>query len=142
MSEQKRLLRSKSDRMLGGVCSGLGRYLGMDPLLIRIGFGALALINGFGLLLYFVLWIVIPDEAGRELSSEDAVRANLSDMSQQLQSTVQSIGATRGSMIVGLFLIGAGVWFMAKMIFPTLNLDLFWPVILIGAGLFILLRRR
>jgi phage shock protein C len=142
MSEQKRLLRSRTNRMLGGVCAGLANYLGMDPLLIRVAFAALGFVNGFGVILYFVLWIIIPDEASRELASEDAVRANLSDMRHQLLSTVQSIGATRGSMLVGLFLIATGAWFLAKIVFPDLNVALFWPLIFIGAGLFLLLRRR
>jgi len=142
MSDQKRLLRSQTNRMLGGVCAGLASYLGVDPLLIRFAFGALGFINGFGVILYCVLWIIIPDQAGSELASEDAVRANLSDMRNQLQTTVQSIGATRGSMLVGLFLIAAGLWFLAKIVFPHLNVALFWPLIFIGAGVFLLLRRR
>ncbi len=142
MSEQKRLLRSQSGRMVGGVCAGLARYLSVDPLWIRILFGALALINLFGVFLYLILWIIIPDEAGRNLTSEEAVRANLNDIGRQFQSTVQSIGAASGSVIVGLFLVGVGAWFLLKMFFPLLDVNLLWPVALIGVGIYLLLRRR
>ena len=56
----KRLYRSNRDKMLGGVCSGLGEYFDVDPTLIRLGaiiavFGA-----GAGLLAYLIAWVIIP----------------------------------------------------------------------------------
>ena len=56
------LRRSKSDRVIAGVCAGLGRYLGIDPVLIRIGFVVALLLFGFGPLLYLILWLVVPEE--------------------------------------------------------------------------------
>lgn len=142
MVEQKRLLRSQPDRMAGGVCAGLGRYLGVDPLLFRVAFAALALVNGVGLILYLIAWVIIPDEAGRSLTPEEATRANLKDMGSQLRTMFRSVSPARGSMLVGLFLIGAGVWFLLKMFFPDFNLNLFWPIVLIAAGLYLLVIRR
>jgi phage shock protein PspC (stress-responsive transcriptional regulator) len=56
---KKRLFRDMDNRMLGGVCSGLGAYLNLDPVLIRIIF-VVAVLSGISLLLYLILWIVIP----------------------------------------------------------------------------------
>jgi phage shock protein C len=53
------LARSQSDHRIAGVCGGLGRYFGIDPVLIRVAF-VVAAFMGFGLLLYVVLWIVLP----------------------------------------------------------------------------------
>jgi phage shock protein PspC (stress-responsive transcriptional regulator) len=55
------LRRSRTDRMLGGVCGGLGAELGIDPLLLRIAL-VVATVLGFGLaaVLYVVLWIMVP----------------------------------------------------------------------------------
>lgn len=63
MSEDiKRLYRSRSDRMIGGVCGGLGDYLNIDPTLVRLAFAILALAAGPGLPLYIIMWIVVPEE--------------------------------------------------------------------------------
>ncbi|MEN6435224.1 MAG: PspC domain-containing protein [Anaerolineaceae bacterium] len=58
--ETRRLYRSKSDMMIGGVCGGLAEYFGWDPTLVRLGFALLALLGGNGLLLYIILWIITP----------------------------------------------------------------------------------
>lgn len=62
MSEIKRLYRSRSDRMIAGVAGGLAQYLNVDPTLVRLGFVVLSLAGGPGLLLYIVMWIVVPEE--------------------------------------------------------------------------------
>ncbi len=62
MSEVKRLYRSRSDRMIAGVAGGLAQYLNVDPTLVRLGFVVLSLAGGPGLLLYIVMWIVVPEE--------------------------------------------------------------------------------
>jgi phage shock protein C len=60
--EPKRLYRSRTETMLGGVCSGLARYFSMDPTLVRVIFVLLFLLAGHGLLIYLVLWIIVPLE--------------------------------------------------------------------------------
>jgi phage shock protein C len=58
----RRLLRrSKQDRVIGGVCGGLGHYLDIDPVLLRIAFLVLLIPGGLGLLLYIISWIAIPE---------------------------------------------------------------------------------
>ncbi len=61
MSTQKRLYRSETDRMLGGVCGGLGEFLGIDPTLVRLIFVLLFLVGGHGLLIYLVMLLVVPN---------------------------------------------------------------------------------
>jgi len=60
---EKRLYRSQTDRMVGGVCGGLGKYFGVDPNLVRLAFAVLFAFGGGGLPLYLILWIVVPDES-------------------------------------------------------------------------------
>src|SRR3954467_6176541 len=55
----RRLLRSTTNRVLGGVCGGLAEYTGTDPLLWRVGFIALA-VMGAGILVYPLLWLLVP----------------------------------------------------------------------------------
>lgn len=56
----KRLYRDPDNRVLGGVCGGLGMYFDVDPIIIRILFLVIFFGAGFGLLVYIILWIVIP----------------------------------------------------------------------------------
>jgi phage shock protein PspC (stress-responsive transcriptional regulator) len=58
----KRLTRTRGDRVLGGVCGGLGRYFNVDPLLFRIGAVALVFVGGAGLLLYLAALLLVPNE--------------------------------------------------------------------------------
>jgi phage shock protein C len=63
MSEVKnKLYRSRSDRWLAGVCGGIGDYFNTDPTVIRVIFVLGALILGGGLLIYLILWLIIPLE--------------------------------------------------------------------------------
>ena len=62
MDSTKRLYRSRNERMIAGVCGGLGQYLGMDPTIVRLIF-VVAVLAGFaGVLAYLILAIVIPLE--------------------------------------------------------------------------------
>ena len=60
--EEKRLVRSTADRMVAGVCAGLAEYFGIDPVLMRLLFVVLALAGGPGILIYILLWIIMPEE--------------------------------------------------------------------------------
>jgi len=56
----RRLVLSDSDRKMMGVCGGLGEWLEIDPILVRVAFILLALMGGLGILVYIVLWLLIP----------------------------------------------------------------------------------
>ena len=73
----RRLTRSSTDQVLGGVGGGLGRYFGVDPILFRIGFVVVALAGGAGLLAYFALWFLVPDENGQGVKRPPAGRLAL-----------------------------------------------------------------
>ncbi|HEX6344080.1 PspC domain-containing protein [Umezawaea sp.] len=59
----KKLRRSRGDRMLGGVCGGAAKALGVDAALLRIGLVAATLLGfGTGAVLYVACWVLIPEE--------------------------------------------------------------------------------
>ena len=61
----KRLYRSLDDRMIAGVCGGLGEYFNIDPTIIRLLMAFLTILGGgTGILVYFIAWIIIPEETG------------------------------------------------------------------------------
>jgi phage shock protein C len=77
--ETKKLYRSRTDRMISGVCGGLGKYLGIDPTLIRLVFVLLLLFGiGSGLILYVILMFIVPEEPDAT-SVLDAIKDTLDD---------------------------------------------------------------
>lgn len=60
-SKYKRMYRDPDNRVIGGVCSGLSAYWSIDPLIIRVIFIFLAILGMAGVLIYLILWIVLPE---------------------------------------------------------------------------------
>jgi phage shock protein C len=56
----KRLMRSRNERVIAGVCGGLAEYFNIDPVLVRVIFAVVTLMLGTGLLAYLILWVVVP----------------------------------------------------------------------------------
>jgi phage shock protein C len=59
-NEIRRLYRSRDERMIAGVCGGLGEYFSIDPTLVRVLFVVAAVVGGWGLLAYLLLLIIVP----------------------------------------------------------------------------------
>jgi phage shock protein C len=78
----EQLRRSGTDRMVSGVCGGLAEYSGIDTVLWRVGFLALTVLGGSGVLFYALLWVLMPAAplpAGRERSRLDRFAGRLHD---------------------------------------------------------------
>jgi phage shock protein C len=123
---QMRLRRSTDDRVIAGVCGGLGRYFNTEPVWFRLGFVVITLAGGAGILIYLVSWLVIP-EAGRE----DALASRPADIGAQ------------GPLVAGVVLVGIGLMLLANTLVPWFD-RLLWPlaVVAAGAGLLFLGSRR
>lgn len=121
----RRVRRSRKDRVFGGVCGGLGRYLDVDPVLLRVAAVALALSGGLGVLAYLIAWIVIPEEAGPE--SEPPVPA------------VSRHGV---ALVVGTSLVALGALLLAQQVVPWFSGAIFWPVVVVAIGLAVVFSAR
>ena len=151
MSDQK-LFRSNSDRMIAGVCGGLGKYFSVDSTIVRLVFLLLLIFGGAGFLLYLILWIVVPDEQRLGASPQDVIHSNTQEMGQAAHDFGQSMGQAMGSstgdvaqsaarngpLIFAVILIFLGIWFLLQ---NLLHIDLgqLWPVVLIVIGLALLI---
>lgn len=58
----KKLYRSSKDKMICGVCGGIGEYFGVDPTLVRLGVAMFSLAAGLGLFGYFIMALIIPEK--------------------------------------------------------------------------------
>src|SRR5881409_2142641 len=70
----KRLERSRSDRMVAGVCGGLARYFDLSPAFFRVGFVVLTLLGGAGILIYLAAVLVIPEEGKADSIAAETLR--------------------------------------------------------------------
>lgn len=58
----KQLRRSRTDRKISGVCGGLAQFLGIDSTAVRVAMALLTLLGGMSLIVYVVMWLLIPEE--------------------------------------------------------------------------------
>lgn len=147
----RRLYRSETERMVGGVCGGLADYFQVDPTLVRVAFVLLALLNGLGLIGYVVLWIIVPRQSRLGTATQDTMRENVEEVTEQAREWGEKVrgklggGERRGSgpylwagilILVGLLLLLNNYrllwWF---------DIGRLWPLVIIAIGVALLLRR-
>ena len=80
-----RLYRSETNRVIAGVCGGLGEYFNIDPIIIRIIFILITIFGGSGILIYIILWLVIPSESNPKKLSEENIRENAREMKDKVE---------------------------------------------------------
>lgn len=117
------LRRSRIDRVVAGVAGGLGRYIGIDPILLRIAFVVLTFAGGSGVLLYLIGWIVIPEERpGDDLGPQPP--------------------AARGgtvAVVAGVVLVAVGLILLLAQFAPIVA-RVAWPLALVGVGVMVLVQ--
>jgi phage shock protein C len=127
----KRLYRERTDRMLAGVCAGLAKNLDVDPVLVRVGFILGTFANGIGILAYLILWILVPRRPYAHDLYPDAEGLSDNSPSQPMFSP---------AVIFGGILIAVGMLALIDMIVPGLDMEQFWPFILIALGIGLIVR--
>ncbi len=127
------LYRSRTDRWIAGVCGGLGAYFNVDSNAIRLAFVLLALWQGFGVLVYLLMVIILPEEPVREIAVEPGLPP---------PGPVDDEGQRRGRILgMGLVLGGGYLVLRSTQAFQTLFQDQGIGVMLILGGLLLLLMR-
>lgn len=144
---EKRLYRSYTDKMLGGVCGGLGEYFDIDPVIIRVLFVIAVLFGGGGILAYIILWIVIPEKPFSIPRSETTSEIkNEHDPKVQNENTFREYVIQKRRMnknsLAGIILIFIGTLFLLDNFFPRFSFHDFWPLILVGIGFALILNAR
>lgn len=166
---EKHLYRSRTDRMIGGVCGGLADYFGVDPTLVRVAAVLLAVANGVGVIAYIILLVVVPEEGDKPMYASWADSKGASDVTapaEQAPPSPESAPAPapepapapvapatppapvtptqpaprRGGLTGGIILIVIGGVFLASQFVPGLDIEKLWPLILVAVGVSMLLR--
>jgi phage shock protein C len=89
--ETRRILRSRNERMIAGVAGGVATYFNIDPLVVRLGFALLSMFNGIGIMLYVLLWLLLPNEDSIAADSRGQVRENVDEMRATAESAAQRV---------------------------------------------------
>jgi len=87
MSTIKKLYRSKTDRIIFGICGGLGEYFEIDPLIVRILFILLSLTGGSGIVVYIILAFIMPEEGGVKAKVEKPKADKTKDADEVVDET-------------------------------------------------------
>jgi phage shock protein C len=137
---QERLTRSSSDKIVAGVCGGLAEYLEIDPVLVRLAFIVLFFASGIGFPIYIILWIVMPEGNSGAIADSEVIQKNLNEFGESVQSGVKKLGKPA---TIGFILLLLGTYFLLSEIgvFHWINGAIFWPLVIIGIGVYMLLRR-
>lgn len=138
MAISKSLYRSETNKILGGVAGGLGEYFNIDPNIIRIIFILLTIFSGSGILIYILLWILLPSKSKGAGFETGNIKENLSEMKQKAEKfahDIRSPGKRQDNKsLLGLLIIIVGFLFLINNLGFNLSIGRFWPLILVALG--------
>jgi phage shock protein C len=158
MMTQQRLTRSSTNQVIGGVCGGLGQYFGIDPVIVRLIMIALLFADGMGLLVYLVLWLIMPVDG----TPQGTIGEGLRDIQQQVQAfgqqasqhvqsafgtprfdpqTGQPVSTTpteQRNRTLGLVLLGVGGFMLASLV--PYGSQIIMALMIVGGGVYLLRR--
>lgn len=153
----KKLYRSETNKIIAGVCGGLAEHFNIDSTVIRLIFVLVTAFGGSGLLIYVILWLIMPKNSGQPgVINEDSVREfaeGVKEKTQEIKGEIkeewekrkaesQETRKSRGSFF-GWVLLVLGLLFLANKFFPfwyQLYLFNFWPLLLVLAGIILIMR--
>lgn len=151
VERRRRLYRSRSERLIGGVCGGIAAYFNVDATIVRLVMAVLVLVQGIGLVLYLLAWLLVPLEGREAATPGETAREGAEEMASQARSLGESVEKAVGSdtgkaaVILGIALVLIGAIFLLQALgvylFGWVNWGVVLPIILIGAGALLLLRR-
>ena len=133
---EKRLYRSRTERVLGGVCGGIAEYFGVDPTLVRLLALVLILAGGAGIIAYIIAWIVIPEEPEEEKAEEKPM----------ITGERKEAGKKDIELVAWILIFVGLIWFCLHLLswwWPSRFIArLIFPVALIIVGILLLWERR
>ncbi len=124
-----RLYRSEKNRVVGGVAAGLAEYLDLDPTLIRALFVIVTILGGSGILVYLVLWLIMPSYSETSGTGEEHIKKNVEEMQEKARVFTKG-GNSRYLVGIILLVLGIGLLF-ENFGLPSFALIKLWPVLLI-----------
>jgi len=139
MENIMKLQRDMQNKVIGGVCSGLANYFGIDAALVRLFFAISILCFGTGFWLYVILWIIMPAGYYAQADYYASPTGSEGGSFDHRDGSPQTPNPNRGSLIAGLVLIGIGAVGLLHRYVPDFNWSTAWPFLLIALGLILII---
>ena len=142
---QKKLTRSKSKRIIGGVAGGLGEHFNIDPIIFRIGFVLATIFHGAGLVIYIILWIIIPEDDNNTSNKDNFTFSSGEDKntsgkeSTMAQKNINGSSSGTFRIFAGVLLIGIGALFLFDKYIPQIDFFDIFPLFIILCGILLIL---
>lgn len=135
----KKLYRSNEDKIIAGVCGGLGTYFNIDSVIFRVLFVLLLFAQGIGALIYILLWVIVPMENSDSILNGAKVYEH-KEFGDKFNKNIKN---GNGKYIFGLFLVVIGLIILISHFFSiVLRLDYIWPIALIFIGLYFIFKHK
>jgi len=147
-TKNPKLIRLEKNKVLGGVCGGVAEFFNIDPTIVRLIFILITIFGGSGILLYIILWLVIPSEKSDGEISEKNIKMGADEMKERAEefaNRAKDYPKTENSkVLVGVFVLALGVILLFQNfgIFRFFNLWRLWPIAIIVLGYLILTKRN
>ena len=159
---EKRLYRSRNQRMIWGVCGGLAQYFNIDPTIIRLIFILAIPLGGIGIIAYIILSLVVPLENTQTTEPKDTIKENVQEIKETAEAIGKDLQSTfstkernkdssdnnrpRSGLVIGIIILIIGVISLVFTLGPNiiwwLRWVYLWPVLIIAIGLLIIFARR
>lgn len=146
----KKIYRSKDEYIVGGVASGLSSYFKVDTIIVRLIFILLTLWGGSGVLIYLILWLIIPKEPGigKEIDREEKIqefasniKGKASEIAKEMKIDVKKSRKNRNFFLGIVFLLIGVIALWNRFLPIEIRWDILWPVIAIGLGIYIIFKK-
>lgn len=130
---QNHLYRSVKDRKIAGIAGGIGEYLNIDSAIVRLIWLLAILFGGAGFLAYIIAWIVIPEK-------NDNINDN--STTERTIPNEDKTESTGGLNFLGVLLIVFGGILLLREFIPYGLIRYFWPIVIIGLGIFLIIPKK
>lgn len=155
--ETKKLHRSQTDKIIAGIAGGIGEYFEVDPTIVRLIFVLITLFGGSGVLLYLILWVLVPkNPEGKMVIDKDRVKEVAGEIKDKAESFGRSVKeelakdssekegkSSKSGALFGWILVFAGILFLVNIFYPIsfrYYAFRYWPVGLIVLGFILIFR--
>ncbi len=156
----KKLYRSRTDSVIGGVCGGLAEHFNIDPVIVRVLTVVSIFFGGFGLIAYLILWLVVPLQGSDAAQPRDTIQANANEIKETAEGIGQEVREafstadrdpeaaarirSRRHRWMGIGLVGVGGLILLSNlnVFSWFRWGVVWPVTVIIVGVLVLALAR
>ncbi|MBK5252844.1 MAG: PspC domain-containing protein [Peptostreptococcaceae bacterium] len=146
---EKRLYRSRKDKVISGVCGGIAEYFEIDSTIIRLVWVILIFLAGTGIVAYIIAAIIIPEEpeyasySEKDETSEEYEAHQIEYENEPKEKKVEEVFKKnkKNRNAIGVILILLGIFFFARRMFYWVDFAYIWPLLLVGTGLYFIIKK-